>query len=569
MFDKNKERKNNPIQYLIVTLFLVVFHLSGTGQTRVIDSLRQVVQSTTHSDSLKVKALSHWDNLIYRSDADLDAILNSRIDSISRIQLSQELSAETRQFFLKARSHALNNKGIVLKKKGDISGALECYLVSLEIKKELGNLAGVSNSTNNIGNLYLLQGEYDLAAEFIQQALAIRDSLKDTLGMAECYNNLGSVKRRQEKKEESLSYFQKSDSLYQLLDTITDKSLIAVSNIGVHYSYFSGAAEKDKAMFYYRRALEGAKEISSVHSMAIAHKNIGIIYFHQKKYKDAIWHARQAVDYCEEVQDNIAVTDAYHTLYRSYQELGDAQKALPYYEQYVTIRDSIKSRENERNILQYKYQYLYEKKAYADSLETVKAMEMKDTQLALQEAEINRGNYQMAFLIGGLILIVLLTGVVYQRLRVTRMENELNEKQKKLDLSLVISDNKMRKEFNEQLLHKLDEFGHLKGEELHKALSSFQLDVKNQLRLEDRLEHASDNLDQLHAQFDENLQQLFPSLTKSEREVFHLIRVGMSIKEIANHRNSSVGAVKSIRHRIKNKLPLGDKSLDLYIREVT
>jgi len=54
----------------------------------------------------------------------------------------------------------------------------------------------------------------------------------------------------------------------------------------------------------------------------------------------------------------------------------------------------------------------------------------------------------------------------------------------------------------------------------------------------------------------------YPSLTKSEREVCGLLRVNLSIKEVASIRNSTIDSIKSIRYRLRKKFNL-DKNVEL------
>ena len=61
----------------------------------------------------------------------------------------------------------------------------------------------------------------------------------------------------------------------------------------------------------------------------------------------------------------------------------------------------------------------------------------------------------------------------------------------------------------------------------------------------------------------------FKELTKTEREVCSLLRLSLSVKEIASIRNSSSDAIKVTRYRIRKKMnvPKGQK-LEVFIQNL-
>ncbi|MFP6870386.1 MAG: tetratricopeptide repeat protein [Nitrospinota bacterium] len=61
---------------------------------------------------------------------------------------------------------ALNNIGVIHKLQGRYGKAMEFYEKSLEIKKRLGDRAGMATTYTGIGNLHDRQGLYDRAMEF-------------------------------------------------------------------------------------------------------------------------------------------------------------------------------------------------------------------------------------------------------------------------------------------------------------------------------------------------------------------------------------------------------------------
>jgi len=100
-------------------------------------------------------------------------------------------------------------------------------------------------------------------------------------------------------------------------------------------------------------------------------------------------------------------------------------------------------------------------------------------------------------------------------------------------------------------------------------IQSILVQLKNQVFTEKKLDHISDNLIVSNNSIERNLAEKFPELTKSEREVCHLIYLNMNSKEIINARNMTASSIKSIRFRIRKKLdvPKGEE-LELFIQQL-
>jgi tetratricopeptide (TPR) repeat protein len=54
-------------------------------------------------------------------------------------------------------------KSLILKNRGEYDQALKLHNESLEIKRQLGDQRGISQSLGNIANIHYYKGEYDQA----------------------------------------------------------------------------------------------------------------------------------------------------------------------------------------------------------------------------------------------------------------------------------------------------------------------------------------------------------------------------------------------------------------------
>lgn len=161
------------------------------------------------------------------------------------------------------------------------------------------------------------------------------------------------------------------------------------------------------------------------------------------------------------------------------------------------------------------------------------------------------------YLVGSVIEVSALSFALakrYNHVLIDRDQLERDLKFRESDLSMVISDNKMRYQFKNALLQDLEELKTASGEELKKNVNSLTHNLRAQVEKERKFNFFEDQLDNINAEFEARLKERFPDLTQSEIEICFLIRLNLSNKDIAHFRNTSEGAIKTVRYRIRKKI---------------
>ena len=120
--------------------------------------------------------------------------------------------------------------GLIYRKKGDNSTALQYYYSALSACKELNMVNDIINIYNNISNIYMLEHRYDEAAKILRKNILLSDSLgyKRQIGIA--YANLGKTKELAKQHDSALYYLEKaltifSTNKYYNLESISLKML--------------------------------------------------------------------------------------------------------------------------------------------------------------------------------------------------------------------------------------------------------------------------------------------------------------------------------------------------------
>ncbi len=144
-------------------------------------------------------------------------------------------------------------------------------------------------------------------------------------------------------------------------------------------------------------------------------------------------------------------------------------------------------------------------------------------------------------------------------------------KAKEDEVKSLMADNSMRLAFKEEWLAKLKSeiVATADATELRQSLNSLIAQLRLQIDTENKLAGLQEKIGYKNTSFDAKLQELFPDLTKGEREVCALLRLNLSIKEIMIIRNVSSDSVKSMRRRIRKKMNISsDIELESFIQQL-
>jgi hypothetical protein len=95
------------------------------------------------------------------------------------------------------------------------------------------------------------------------------------------------------------------------------------------------------------------------------------------------------------------------------------------------MSDSINNEATRKASIRSQLKYDYEKQAAADSVAHAKETEVKNAEIARQTAELRAKRNQQFVLFGGLSLVIIFSGFMYNRFRITQKQKGVIELQKK------------------------------------------------------------------------------------------------------------------------------------------
>lgn len=132
---------------------------------------------------------------------------------------------------------------------------------------------------------------------------------------------------------------------------------------------------------------------------------------------------------------------------------------------------------------------------------------------------------------------------------------ELRRTLRKIENLNLINDSKVK--MQDKIIDDLTDA--LKGDNPESAVRNIIAAIRAQQQGQDQQYSLRQQIDQLDSSFFERIQNSFPQLSKTEREIAAFLKLKLSTKEISHLRNTSESAVFSTKSRIRRKLNLSEE----------
>jgi tetratricopeptide (TPR) repeat protein len=448
----------------LFSIMLLIIISTKTHSQLAIDSLWRVFNDDAQSDSVRLGAIDKiaWDGYLYKLPD--SSIYYAKIQhdfakktgnkhhlamSLNTMGAAYDMLGSLRKALdyyekaLKIRremgdkqgiASSLNNIGTVYRNLGRYSEAISYFLESYKIKEQIGDHKGCANSLLGIGNIFKEQGEYDNSLNYYNKSLEIRKKLNDKKGEATSILAIGNIYWIKKDYETALKYYFKSMEIQEELQDDYGVSN-SLNNIAV---ILQDQNKLDQALSFHLKSLSIREKIGDKLGISSSLSNIGVIYYKKGNLRKAITFGEKALLVAKSSGAIKYIRDAYGALYETYKALGNYKKSLELYERYVKLTDSISSEENHRAITRLELEFEFSKKSAADSIKNIEREKLNHAQLKAQKAqndkqsiELNAKSTIQQFLFGGLTLVLLFSGFLYNRYRVTQRQRDVIEKQKK------------------------------------------------------------------------------------------------------------------------------------------
>ena len=221
----------------------------------------------------------------------------------------------------------LNNIAEINVSLGNFAQAKEAYKKAIELANASNNNIALGTSLEATSFLYALSGEFDEGLQNSDSALAIFNRSGNLLRLASANVSRGTLLKSIGEYSKAINAYLKADSIYK--DQLANEYRNTVSNnIGVVYY---AQTDYENALKYHRLALDQLKKGAQDESYFLYRGNIGEDLFYLKKYKEAEAELLEVFPKAKEKKLNRSAYGMALALGKLYYETKQPDKAFDYF----------------------------------------------------------------------------------------------------------------------------------------------------------------------------------------------------------------------------------------------
>ena len=519
------------LPFLVITPFNFAFAQNDNAK---IDSL-QAVLKTIPEDTNKVNTLIELCRA--QPSSDLKLILQFANEAITLSQKINFPEGEADTYFYLGYSYYA---------AGDMPKALESILKALGIYEKVGNTIEMGYAYNAIGLIYKSQDETKDALTFFNRACSIwtKQGFKDGISLA--LSNLGSIYEIEQMDSLALDHYERSLKLSKEIDNKPgiSNTLNAIGSIYLKKKQFT------KSFEYQKEALRYAIESDNSIAQIWAYNAMAQIHLAQNQPEEGLRMAQNALKIAQNITSKVDLADSYNQVYRSYEKLKDYPKAYEFISLYMALNDSLKNSEGLSSMERLKSRYELDK---------------KETEIALLTQRHQVETFRRNVVVITLIAFFIIGFLLYNRYRlITQRKLDLKIQQLNLYTQGLVEKSEALNRVNLEL----EQFkNNSSNEDVHIAKIDRILQ-KNILTNED-WDNFKKAFEDIYPAFFSKLRYKYPDVTAAELRLSALIKLNLSIKEVASMLGVLPESVKTSRYRLKKKFGLSeDESVEDLIKNL-
>lgn len=417
-------------------------------ERKAIDSLQQAAENPSFSDSLAVSAWLELVNYYYLYDLDT---------AVMYTEFAKDRSEGAN--YLQGISDSYGWLGYLLRQQGDMEKALEYNYEALNLFITLRDTSGVILELGNLGYNYSITGDVPKAIAFYHESNKLCRKVADSTGLSYNLINLATIYSEQDQKRLAIDMFHEALDLLSRLDDKRTEGYCLI-NLGFTYAELE---IYDSAMIYLNQSIRVREEIGDIFGLVGSYNNLGETLLEVGDYdsagvcfkrsnelslqmgsdeglstslymlarldfktgnlQSAIANGEESMRLSKELGYPGQMRSTALLLSNIYEETNNFEAALKNYKFYIEMRDSLNNLQTQTATVQQQAKFEYEKQKEIDDLENEKRIE-------LERKEKERQRVITYAISGGLLLITGFLIFVFNRLRVSRRQNQIIASQK-------------------------------------------------------------------------------------------------------------------------------------------
>ena len=295
--------------------------------------------------------------------------------------------------------------GTTYSEQGNYPKALKTLLKSLAIAQETGDNRNMANNYNNIADIYLQQENYPKALENLSKSLEINQKIGDQIGISSNYQETGGIYQQQKKYQLAADYFNKALEINKK----TGNQLGVISNYLALGELAIRQKAYGKANSAYSKAMKSSEQMGSSSKIAHAEVGKGVALYHLKKPQQALIYLNQGMKIAKKIGNPFILKAGATALSRTYEALGNFEKAYKAHILYKALSDSLFNKENTEKITRAQAEFDFQKSK--DSLNFAQEKKQMAFDKELEKREITQRS--TSFGLGAVSFLFLILGWLY------------------------------------------------------------------------------------------------------------------------------------------------------------
>ena len=302
---------------------------------------------------------------------------------------------------------AYKNLGILMDEAGNIPKSIECYQLSIRYYKKAHDEMGVAKSEANIGILYrdLKRNKEAIEKFHNSNKVFIRNNFLQ--GQLIIYENISICYEFEDQLDSATVYIKKAMDIMNRLGTVDPDVYGNYANI------FMKQKNYPKDIEYYEKAIA---ILGSASEGTTWTDNLGLAYYEQKQYAKALPLIEASIRNANNIYSANVMATHMH-LANVHHAMGNDKAAFDILKTYITIKDSIFSLENARQLSELTEKYQSEK---------------KQIQIENQKKQIKSEQTQKYFFAASMVVFIGLGFLLFRSLKQKNKANKIILEQKSL-----------------------------------------------------------------------------------------------------------------------------------------
>jgi tetratricopeptide (TPR) repeat protein/DNA-binding CsgD family transcriptional regulator len=524
---KNKYTISILAKCLLILCFVITAFSLSFAQTSKIDSL-QTSLKTLPEDSSRVKTL-----------IELCKVLSSLNTEKMNETAEEALLLAQKVHFEKGEANANIYHALYYNKVGDAPKAISFLLKALGYFEKIKNSGSTAMVLNNIGVIYLTQDQPDEAMDNFKKAYAAWGKLNYKSGLVRALNNIASV--YEQKKNDSLALINYTHAL-KLCDEIPDNrfSSLILNSIGMIHLR---KKEYQTSMNFQERALQLAIDTEDEALQAQCYGAMSEIYAALGQPEKALTFAEKGLEHAQKVTSKKDLRDSYHRVSKAHEKLSNYQKAYAFQSLYVSLNDSIKNSDNISAIEKLKSKYELGKKE-------------SEIILLKQRHQVEASRRDIAIIT--LVALLIIGFLIYNRYRLITQRRLALKRQL---LNLYTQGLFEKSETINRINTELEQFKSTGASEDDVQIAKIDKILQSNILTNEDWDNFKKAFEDIYPAFFSKLRYKYPAITAAELRLSALIKLNLSIKEMASMLGISPESVKKSRYRLKRKLGLTENEV--------